>query len=340
MLASHLAAIPCPARLRSVVLAPRARCASGLAAALVLGGALAACVPPVPPQPATVQVVAPVAAPEGPPKVEGYHCDGTPFKVGDREVCAYATPLPWQAAKRACADAGGRLASFGSDRKAAALFDALGPPIGAGKALWFGLTEPSKVQGEWRWLDGTRPSHTNWDKGEPNNDGGNETCGEWKLGAGTWNDAPCFEGRGYICERQGTAPMTCEGGQLVRTRAGQYCFHLSEDDDWDGAKDACAASGGALAVLSTEDEDTWLHQEVGPRLGLPAVWVGLNDIASEGVWKWVSGERASAFNWRPGEPNDFRDDEDCVEWFSEDGGMNDLSCTEKLPYLCEPAPPK
>jgi hypothetical protein len=306
----------------------------GLAAA----GVLSACVNPPPAVPGSPTVrVAELAADVAKPEAEGYRCEGTALQAGGRDYCAYATPTPWPSAKRLCVTNGGQLAGFGSEEKARDLLDALGSPAGAAEGLWFGLYEPK--EGQWTWSDGSPLKFTHWTKGEPNNDGGAENCAEWRLGTGSWNDAPCDEDRPYICEplkaKGGPAPaMTC-GGALLKTRGGEYCVNLQEPKSWRAASDACTASGGTLATLTTEEENALLYDAAAPKLRFASVWVGLNDLTRESVWKWTSGERARFFRWKPGEPNDFEGNEDCVEWFPEDGQMNDLSCNEKRPFLCE-----
>lgn len=306
-----------------------------LPAAALLG----ACGPSTPaPVSAPVVKVAEEVAPVTTPVPEGYRCEGQSFVAGGAEYCAYPDAVPWLRAKQACAERGGQLASFGSAREHQALLTALGPAIGGAEGLWFGLSEPQK--GTWQWQDGTAVGYTHWNRGEPNDDGGDEDCAEWILGTGKWNDAPCFVGRPYVCEAAGAPGPTRCTGTLVQTSAGDYCFHLADADvsDWEDAKSACAAEGATLAILSTREEGDLLHASVGPKLASRSVWVGFNDIAREGSFRWVSGERASFASWKAGEPNDFGDEgEDCAEWFPEDGKMNDLPCSAARPYLCERA---
>lgn len=291
------------------------------------------CAPkPAPLSPTTITVATPteVAAPE----VTGYHCDGTPYHIDNHDYCAYETPASWREAQRACDAISARLISFSSEDNASAILAAFGPGIKiSAEAFWIGLTEPEQEEGNWKWGDGTRVTYTHWNKGEPNDTGEEEDCAEWKVGTGSWNDTPCWQARRYICQQQGTKPLACDG-ERVHTIAGDYCFS-SETAEWDIANDRCKESGGMPAVLSTKEKDEALHQAARPKLGLPAIWIGYNDIAREGTWRWTSGSRFEFNEWKFGEPNDFRNDEDCAEWYPEDGLMNDLSCSNKRPYVCE-----
>ncbi len=224
--------------------------------------------------------------------------------------------------------------SFSSEPNANAIRTALGPTIEiSAEAFWIGLSEPEQEERSWRWLDGKPATYTHWNKGEPNDTSQNEDCAEWKLGSGSWNDAPCWDYRKYICQQQGTTALSCDGTRLHGS-AGDYCFS-SEAFDWEGAKQKCTKQGGVLAILSTKENDEALHKAIGPKLGMPSVWIGYNDMAQEGNWRWLSGSRYASGDWKPGEPNDFQDDEDCAEWFPEDGLMNDLYCSTKRPYICE-----
>lgn len=297
---------------------------------------LAACAPASTPPPSTPTVVT-TDIPAQPAVAHApvtYHCDGAAFRAGGRDYCAYATPVSWEAAKKACSMTGAQLASFATQEKSKDLFAALGPSIPAIEALWIGLEETG--EGAWTWVDQTPFGFSRWNDGEPNNDGGEEQCGEWKLGNGTWNDAPCFASRGFICEKKSSTKgaLTCPG-QHITTSSGDYCFHVSDPREYQEAKAACEATGATLAVLSSSAENKALYSAVGPKLGLLSVWVGYSDTLREGVWRWVSNEPGQYALWKPGEPNDFKDDEDCAEWFAEDGRMNDLSCEAKRPYLCE-----
>ncbi len=51
---------------------------------------------------------------------------------------------------------------------------------------WLGLTDEVK-EGVFLWIDGTKPSYTNWNPGEPNNADGDEHYGEMHPN-GKWND--------------------------------------------------------------------------------------------------------------------------------------------------------
>lgn len=289
------------------------------------------------PPPTSTTVTVPNLTTSTPAEVIGYHCDGLPFHVGNKDYCAYDVPATWREAQRACDSISARLISFASEEQYVAVSKAFGSPAElTSEAYWIGLFEPEENEGAWRWVDENRATYTHWNQGEPNDDGANEDCAEWKLGNGAWNDAPCWSGRHYICQQIDKKPLNCEGIR-VYTDGGELCFS-TESADWETARETCASDGGRLAVLSTKEKDEAIQKVVAPKLGLHSVWIGYSDIASEGNWRWISGARFDFQSWKDGEPNDFQGDEDCAEWFPEDGRMNDLVCTAKRPYVCERSP--
>ncbi|XP_060556957.1 perlucin-like protein [Ruditapes philippinarum] len=77
---------------------------------------------------------------------------------------------------------------------------------GSTSGFWIGLDDTQK-ENNWQWSssEGTQSlgKFSNWAPGEPNNDRGDEDCGEIfaKMSKiGKWNDAPCSTKLPYICE--------------------------------------------------------------------------------------------------------------------------------------------
>eukprot|EP01084_Bolivina_argentea_P111389 198758_1 len=63
-------------------------------------------------------------------------------------------------------------------------------------------------------------------------------------------------------------------------------------------------------------------------------WIGLHN--KNGFKKWNDGIKADSkfANWAPGEPNQYQNDEDCVELYSQNGKWNDITCRVKRFFLC------
>jgi hypothetical protein len=109
---------------------------------------------------------------------------------------------------------------------------------------WFGL---ELVNAEWRWIDGSLATYTRWANDQPNNQSGDQFCGDYiaqNWPNGRWNDAACADANPYVCE----AP--CVERQVFR------------DADGDGEGDAsitrlaCGVSlGWALQSTDCDDQD-------------------------------------------------------------------------------------
>ena len=57
------------------------------------------------------------------------------------------------------------------------------------------------------------------------------------------------------------------------------------------------------------------------------IWIGLNDINNEGIFKWADSSNITNYtNWNSGEPNNYNDNEDCVE-MNGYGYWNDYPCS-------------
>ena len=63
-----------------------------------------------------------------------------------------------------------------------------------GSAHWIGLYRDPEDKSRWLWVDWSRLCNGcgYWFRGEPNNSGGKEDCGEmWPSKSGLWNDLRC-----------------------------------------------------------------------------------------------------------------------------------------------------
>jgi hypothetical protein len=100
-----------------------------------------------------------------------------------------------------------------------------------------------------------------------------------------------------------------------------------------------------LARVNDAAENTFLTGQVGANS-----WIGANDQASEGQWRWVdNGDRfwtgtgsGTPYNglysrWASPEPNDLFG-EDCGELRPSDGKWNDTPCSMTRAFVCESSP--
>ena len=121
-----------------------------------------------------------------------------------------------------------------------------------------------------------------------------------------------------------------------------YIYRLtSAGQSWQQSQDICRNWGGTLAVhgVKTRENRKALIQNLS--ISNIYFWIGVNDIASEGNWLWVNGERASSSEliWRSGEPGGGRN-QNCVivngyPTTSDVGHAHDNPCAVSRRGLCE-----
>jgi len=98
---------------------------------------------------------------------------------------------------------------------------------------------------------------------------------------------------------------------------------------WDAARLDAIAKGGHLATIESEAENAFLFDLPGGSNR----WIGLNDIAVEGTFVWVTGEPVVFTKFGAGEPNNVGN-EDAVHMRG-DPFWNDLPVTSQLGYFLE-----
>ncbi|EMP28762.1 Pulmonary surfactant-associated protein D [Chelonia mydas] len=104
------------------------------------------------------------------------------------------------------------------------------------------------------------------------------------------------------------------------------------EGNFDNLKQRCSQAGGQLASPQNAAENAAIQQIVV--LYNKLVFLGINDIQTEGRFKYLNGENIVYSNWQTGEPNNDKGIEDCVEVYSS-GKWNDKPCGEKRLIVCE-----
>ena len=68
-----------------------------------------------------------------------------------------------------------------------------------------------------------------------------------------------------------------------------------------------------------------------------ALWIGANDLITDGNWTWISDHSTLAYsNWRTGEPSNNRGVEDCGQLYKQYSlTWNGAPCSERHGYICE-----
>jgi hypothetical protein len=108
-----------------------------------------------------------------------------------------------------------------------------------------------------------------------------------------------------VCE---TLPEVVVGP--ITNPANCHRYYLLAESSWTLAQDAALALGGHLVVINDAAENAWVAESFLPLSS--ALWIGLSDAASEGVFEWVDGSPVGYTNWAPFEPNNCCGGEDYV----------------------------
>ena len=93
----------------------------------------------------------------------------------------------------------------------------------------------------------------------------------------------------------------------------------------------CQRNGGTLALVSNAAQAASLGALLRA-VNYRSVFIGANDILTEGTFVAAAGAALPFTNFAPGEPNNVNN-EDCVEAF-QDGRWNDISCDSSITFAC------
>ncbi|XP_036438788.1 CD209 antigen-like protein E [Colossoma macropomum] len=127
------------------------------------------------------------------------------------------------------------------------------------------------------------------------------------------------------------------------TEQAQGCFRGSvyyistEKKSWNESRKDCNSKGADLVIINSREEQEFISSV----LGNTEAWIGLTDIDTEGVWKWVDSSLLTTKFWFEGEPNDFNKNEDCAVTGYRDAGSErvstwaDFPCSHIIVGLCE-----
>jgi C-type mannose receptor len=230
--------------------------------------------------------------------------------------------LSYDDAKQNCFQLGGTLVTILDQAKQDFIAGLTG-----GEDIWLGLDD-LQLEGSFTWSSGQTVSYSNWNEGEPNNYGGSEDCGMMRGEDFTWNDSGCSNSHKSICEIQ----PGCPAGSVSY---GRKCYEKVEEElSYSDASANCANQGGNLVTILDQAKQNF----VAGLAGGEDIWLGLDDLQTEGTFTWASGQTISFSNWNEGEPNNYGGSEDCGMMRGEDTLWNDSGCGNKHKSICEIQP--
>ena len=150
------------------------------------------------------------------------------------------------------------------------------------------------------------------------------------------------DGCDAACQVECVFPEALEG-EAFKHETTHHCYlYINEDGEpqeakqpWYDARYLCRAHGFELAAVTTPEERTFVETIIGGT----DVWIGGNDMDTEGTHVWSSGEPWIGETWDTGEPSDMGAHvENCVE-FKGPNRLHDFTCHTLNEYVCERHPP-
>ncbi|KAG2465938.1 MRC1 protein, partial [Polypterus senegalus] len=224
------------------------------------------------------------------------------------------------------------------------------------KTYWIGLNDIAN-EGQFVWVDNKRLDRSksfwgvNWDGTmEPDNWRNQENCVKIQktATASGWYDAYCLETNNVICERAAEGiTLTCYVCPQNWMLFNSKCYLFSSNKlTWTDGLDGCKAEGAHLVIIESEEEQTFLLNEMSKQSSQKPYWIGLNDIVTEGQFFWVDNkrlDRSKSFwgvNWDGFmEPDNWRNQEDCVQIQKNAtaSGWYDACCSQTNNVICEKA---
>lgn len=106
---------------------------------------------------------------------------------------------------------------------------------------------------------------------------------------------------------------------------------------WPDARDACESWGYALVTINDEEEEEFLDTVMSTN-EFSDTWIGYNDRgeSNEDDFTWTGAPGSDYENWYENEPNNYGNNEDCVEKREDFGWQwNDRNCEQAISFACE-----
>uniref|UniRef100_A0A671TZD6 Mannose receptor, C type 1b n=1 Tax=Sparus aurata TaxID=8175 RepID=A0A671TZD6_SPAAU len=231
--------------------------------------------------------------------------------------------LTWDQAAASCKQQGASLLSV-SDPNEQAYLSAL---LETGKhKLWIGLMlDPEHG---WQWSDAKPFRYLRWTSGKSSIfKGGNRCKKNKKLGYICYKDVVQSPLSLLSSVEQGfcSSPWIPYNG---------HCFQLQRTlQTWSNAQKECRKEGGDLVSVRNVEDHSFVISQLG-YASTDELWIGLNDIRTEGLFDWSDHSPVTFTSWEFGKPSVSTGAEDCVIIAGEKGNWGDRSCDEQHGFIC------
>lgn len=261
----------------------------------------------------------------------GVHC----YKIGSETKT-------FEEAKTDCQESESNLVDVADRYENAFLISLVG--LRPEKYFWTGLSNMVDIE-TFSWTKETTVTFTHFNVGMPARKQG---CVAMTTGmfAGLWDVISCDRKEKYICKKMAegvtttavpptTVAPTCPRGWTSLINSN-YCFKVYSMSallkrTWFEAREFCKAVGGELLSLKSGQTSN-LPFYIDPS------WIGLSAQDPNAGFTWSDGTPLSIEDWDFGEPNNYNDNEYCVEAHSNIVGKmrwNDRNCESYNDWICQ-----
>lgn len=108
----------------------------------------------------------------------------------------------------------------------------------------------------------------------------------------------------------GPCTTPCIGGDAIpgftyKGTHNGHSYYVSNSSNyrWTQAQSAAIGAGGYLVSINDAAENAFVKSIIPNNCPGGEVWIGYNDVATEGTFDWTNGDSTTYTNWKPGEPN-------------------------------------
>jgi len=103
----------------------------------------------------------------------------------------------------------------------------------------------------------------------------------------------------------------------ITNPANGHQYYLLEQDTWTNSEAEAVTLGGHLATINDAAENQWVYDTFANFGSTDRnLWIGFDDVASEGSFVWSSGEPVTFTKWAPGQPNNTGGNEDYAHFWA------------------------
>ncbi|XP_067869491.1 macrophage mannose receptor 1 [Heterodontus francisci] len=216
--------------------------------------------------------------------------------------------------------------------------------------FWIGIKSDTDNKMIFKSVNGETLLFTNWNINMPGRKAGCVGMATGKA-AGLWGVYDCTNKAKYICEQWAagatspptmpTTPVaTCSEGWETYKGSG-YCYKVFIKSDqakksWFEARDFCRYIGGDLLSIHDHSEEGFVWNKLVSFMASSPLWIGLYKPRPNGGFIWSDDSPVGYENWNPGEPNQYRGIENCVETaISYNMQWNDIHCESLYNWICK-----